>query len=288
MKIISWNMANRRKSWNCLLDMNIDLALLQEACKPPPDVVKRIKGTAIKVDPTLGKPLFEGDRVRPRTGIVKLSKNIKKIEWIEAKPFDLAKDGEFIASRPGTISAAIVTPAKGLPVLVVSMYAQWRIMAPLAKPNNVKFADGSAHQLVSDMSTFITSGSGHRVIAAGDLNILRGYGEKGDPYWGVRYKTVFDRLEVMGLPCVGPEYRGPEYPYILRADPWPKELPRGSKNVPTFRGNGNPQKTATRQLDFVFASPNLSKSLTVRALNAPDEWGPSDHCRIEIELADGA
>ena len=41
----------------------------------------------------------------------------------------------------------------------------------------------------------------------------------------------------------------------------------------------------TRQLDFVFASDGLSDSLTVRALNSPERWGPSDHCQLEIEIA---
>jgi len=41
---------------------------------------------------------------------------------------------------------------------------------------------------------------------------------------------------------------------------------------------------ATRQLDFVFASRDLIPRLTVRALSSADEWGPSDHCRIEIGL----
>ena len=42
---------------------------------------------------------------------------------------------------------------------------------------------------------------------------------------------------------------------------------------------------ATRQLDFVFASRGLADSVHVRALNEPDEWGPSDHCRVEIEVS---
>ena len=45
-------------------------------------------------------------------------------------------------------------------------------------------------------------------------------------------------------------------------------------------------ETATRQLDYVFASQGLAKSLRVQALNAVEEWGPSDHCRIQIELAE--
>lgn len=35
-------------------------------------------------------------------------------------------------------------------------------------------------------------------------------------------------------------------------------------------------------LDEPFASNSLAESVSVRALNEPDEWGPSDHCRLEI------
>ena len=282
MKIISWNMANTHQSWRCLLDMDIDLALIQEPCKFPMDVATRIEADPdIQVDPALRKAQKVKGKLRNRTAIVKLSKGIK-VDWIEVKQIDGANTGDLVASRPGTIAAAHVTPAGHKPVMVVSMYAQW-IQTHKYAEHDFVFADGSAHQLVSDFSRLVTSEKGHRVIAAGDLNILRGYGEYGDRYWTARYKTVFDRLEAMGLPCVGPEY-----PNGIRADPWPKELPRGSRNVPTFRTNKKQPGTATRQLDFVFASAELSESLNVRACNAPDEWGPSDHCRIEIELAERA
>ena len=39
------------------------------------------------------------------------------------------------------------------------------------------------------------------------------------------------------------------------------------------------------QLDFVFASEGMADSIQVRALNGVEEWGPSDHCRIEIVVA---
>jgi len=43
-------------------------------------------------------------------------------------------------------------------------------------------------------------------------------------------------------------------------------------------------ETATRQLDFVFASESIAKRLNVRAANRKEEWGPSDHCKVFIEL----
>lgn len=142
------------------------------------------------------------------------------------------------------------------------------------------FADVSAHRIVSDLSVFIGHQSNHRLLAAGDLNILYGYGDHGSAYWRDRYGTVFARMEALGLPFVGPQF-----PHGRQAKPWPSELPRDSKNVPTFHTNTQTPATATRQLDFAFASNGLSESVSVRALNEPDEWGPSDHCRLEIEVS---
>ena len=283
MKIISWNMAHRQESWRCLLDMDIDLALLQEAGKPPQDVAERIQAdAAVEVDTAPWETTIVGGRTKFRTAIVKLSNRIE-VDWIEARPIDTAEYRKLVATWPGTLSAAFVTPpSSGEPLVIVSMYAQW-VRTHSRAGSNFLFSDGSAHHVVSDLSAFIAKEDGHRVLAAGDLNILRGYGEYGDDYWAARYRTVFDRMEAMGLPCIGPEY-----PNGRQADPWPGELPRGSMNVPTFHSNRQSPATATRQLDYVFASTALAGSLNVRALNAPEEWGPSDHCRIEIELTEEA
>ena len=281
MKVISWNMAHRHEPWRRLLDMGIDLALLQEAGKPPPDVAERMQADpAIEVNSAPWETMIVEGRPSYRTAIVKLSNRIG-INWIEARSIDIAKSRELVASWPGTLTAAFVTPPAGEPLIAVSMYAQWLRTHTLAG-RNFLFSDGSAHQVVSDLSTFIAKEDGHRVLAAGDMNILRGYGEHGSGYWAARYKTVFDRMESLGLPCIGPEY-----PNGRQADPWPEELPQESKNVPTFYHSRQSPETATRQLDHVFASTELARSLKVRALNTPEEWGPSDHCRIEIELAEG-
>ncbi len=55
---------------------------------------------------------------------------------------------------------------------------------------------------------------------------------------------------------------------------------------PTYRTRREDPSTGRRQLGFVFASESIADSLTVRALNGRDEWGPSDHCRIAIDLSD--
>ena len=66
--------------------------------------------------------------------------------------------------------------------------------------------------------------------------------------------------------------------------PWPAELPVGSTNVPTYHTRQMTPAQAARQLDFVFASTDIAGRIHARALNEPTDWGPSDHCRVWIEL----
>ena len=87
-------------------------------------------------------------------------------------------------------------------------------------------------------------------------------------------------MAAIGLPLVGPKH-----PNGRQADPWPSWLPKDSLNVPTYYNIGASPATATGQLDFVFASESMVESVQVRALNGPEEWGPSDHCRLEIVVA---
>lgn len=178
-------------------------------------------------------------------------------------------------SREGSLTAAVVE-FDGMSITLVSAYAVWETPSD---GESWIFADASAHRLISDVSSLIASKRGHRVIVAGDFNLLRGYGENGDVYWKGRYETVFARMAALGLPCVGPRF-----PHGRCADPWPEELPRESSNVPTYRSTRQGVSAESRQLDFVFASEALVPRLSVRARNGVDEWGPSDHCRIDIEL----
>ena len=274
MKIVSWNIAHCDEPWRWLLDMDADIALLQEASQPPADVVGRVEVDT--ADWVTGGP---ERRRKWRTAVVRLSKRVK-VDWIEGKPITEAEDGDFPVSVPGTITAAHVKPGEGEPLIVASMYAQW--MSPHSSTGSSWiFADASAHHVISDLSVFIGRQTGHRLLAAGDLNILYGYGENGSDYWGRRYESVFARMEALGL-----DFVGPQAPHGRQADPWPSELPCDSKNVPTYyHKSTQTPATATRQLDFAFASNGLAESVSVRALNDPDEWGPSDHCRLEIEVS---
>jgi len=55
-------------------------------------------------------------------------------------------------------------------------------------------------------------------------------------------------------------------------------------NVPTYHHSRQTPATATQQLDFVFASRRLADRLQIRALNALDQWGVSDHCPVKIDI----
>ena len=271
--IVSWNIARRSQPWRVLDERDADIALLQEASKPPPEVAQRID-----VDPapwcTPGK-----DAIRPwRTAIARLSERVR-VEWIETRSFEDATASALPVSRPGTLTAAHVCAADIEPFLVVSLYALWSRPHSSAGGHWI-VSDASAHCVVSDLSALIGRESGHRILAAGDLNILHGQGEGGSNYWAARYGTVFTRMAALGLPFVGPQA-----PHGRQADPWPDELPTDSRNVPTYHSSRQAPAPATRQLDFVFASRGLADSVRVRALNDPDQWGPSDHCRREIAVS---
>ena len=272
IKVISWNIAGKAEPWHCLLAMDVDLALLQEADRPPDEPSRRFD-----VDPAPWRTVGWTGWTR-RTAIARLSDRVE-LAWFAPKAMEETLSGEFSVSRPGTIAAAHVSAPGIEPFVALSMYAMWE--RPHASSNSSWIvSDASAHRVVSDLSTFIGSQHGHRILAAGDLNILRGYGDDGSKYWAGRYGTVFDRMDALGLAFVGPQA-----PNGRQADPWPDELPSDSRNVPTFYPSGRGPATATRQLDFVFASRGMADSVRVRALNDPDHWGPSDHCRLLIEVS---
>jgi len=270
MKIISWNIARRDDAWRELLNMDADIALLQEATQPPPDVADKVI-----IDPAPWITVGAGKNRQWKSAIVDLSQK-SKIKWLESKPLENAMPKELGVSRLGTLNAAEVTSADGATFILVSMYAAWENPHAITQSSWI-YADASAHRLISDLSALIGQQTKHKIIAAGDLNILYGYGDHGKEYWGARYSTVFTRLESLGLSFVGPQS-----PNGRMAEPWPDELPQASKNVPTYYTSRQSPSSATRQLDFVFASNSLKENIKVRAINEPENWGPSDHCRVEI------
>ena len=249
LKLISWNIAHREQPWHALSNSDADVALLQEATAPPEDLFD-----AKQINPGSWNTAGAGLNRPWRTAIANLSQRAA-LEWIDAHPVHEAHPGELGISRSGTLAAARIIVPNQEPVVVISAYGAWE--RPLsATQSQWIYADASVHRLLSDLAVFIGHQKRHRLIIAGDFNILHGYGEDGSSYWKDRYNTVFTRLAAMGL-----TFAGPQSPNGLQADPWPSELPADSLNVPTFHSNRQTPDSATRQLDFVFVSSSLASQI---------------------------
>ena len=290
--VVCWNMKRRKKPWRRLVEMGADVALLQETTHiVPPDVADRVDvGPLVEQgawDPRESKKDFSKRRW-PK--IAKLSNRVE-VEWFKpVTPIGPRSEDTIRISDIQTIAAARVTPTVGEPpFIVVSMYAAWRAPHPSTERDSDWNVDASAHRILSDLSAFVANADRepHRILAAGDLNIDYGadYGwrERSDQrLWYARCRTIWDRMEALGL-----EYMGPWYPNGRRADTVPAHAPSDTNNVPTFYSDhtkGSSPADAYNQLDHVFASRGFHESIRTRALNGVDEWGPSDHCRLLIEV----
>lgn len=252
-------------------DPALDVALLQEAPKAGADRVR------MTVPDAAGDWVTGGREAGWCAAIAQCSERFP-VTALTMSLLDDVGDSHFGLSRAGTLAAARITlPEEEL--LVVSAYATWDRFHPATDTSWSIQADTSAHRVISDLAALIGSEKPTGIICAGDWNLMYGYGEDGSAYWARRYQLVFDRMEALGIPIVGPQS-----PNGRQADPWPKELPTDSKNVPTYRTTrGN----VVRQLDYVFATRDLHDRLTVTALNDPESWGPSDHCQVRIDLSLG-
>jgi hypothetical protein len=228
IRLVSWNLAGRDLLGD-LDGLGADVALLQEACLPSP-------GSALEVVPadprtwwTVG---WERQRRKRRTAMIRLSDRVE----FDSRPtvaVDAVKgEADLVVSHHGTITAADVKVGGRTVFTAVSVYALWQ------KAPKIIFSDGSAHRILSDLSALMPTPH-HQLIVAGDWNILFGYGELGRSYWKDRYGTVFDRAEALGLRFVGPRH-----PDGRQAEPWPDELPEGSRCVPTFHHSRQTPATA--------------------------------------------
>ena len=118
IKVISWNIARRQDPWSELLKMDADVALIQEAGRPPAEV-------ADVVEFGQGDPWLRGEFDRWPL-VVRLSDRVR-VEWLTpANPATETKEGEIAVSDIGTIAAARVVPLDGAdPFIAVSMYSRW-------------------------------------------------------------------------------------------------------------------------------------------------------------------
>ena len=195
------------------------------------------------------------------------------VDWIEVKIAVDAKVGELGVSQPGMV-AACVTPSDGEFVGgCIDVRAMGRSSSLDQEQMALRRWLRSSHCLrpvrLSDVKD-------HRIIAAADLTY--GYGERRSPYWKRRYMTVFERMDALGLSFVGPQHPNGRHERVL-----------GRMNCPeqarTFLLSATIEKCRQRLSDSWTSYLEISFRVGVSAaLNSPDQWGPSDHCRVEIEI----
>ena len=276
IRLVCWNIDKRIDSWHCLAKMaerdEADVALLQEAGSLPDGLTPLLR--------------YENDLFWDRSYydrwplVVQLSDRVE-VEWFrQVPPWSELDERQMGASGIGTMAAARVMP-RGRPqeaFIAVSMYARWMRAHPSAGKR--LHADLSAHRILSDLSTFIDYADPfkHRILAAGDLNLI--YTPTGNGQSFRRERTVWDRFEALGL-----EFLGPQAPNGRQPTAPQPGTSADTKNVPTYyTAHQKCAANAVRQLDYAFASRGFHEKVTVRALNGIDEWGPSDHCRLAIEV----
>ena len=289
IRVVSWNIFRREQPWHVLVEMarrrEADVALLQEAGDPPPDLAQPLRYGS---DEFWRNRPYKGRTIYDRWSlVVQLSEQVE-VEWFRAVP-PISELGvhDMAISGIGTIAAAKVRP-RGRPAddafIAVSMYARYIKPHPsTGTPWRVGAPDVSAHRILSDISAFIghEDPSRHRILAAGDLNMI--YGATGSTLaLPKREKTFWDRAAALGL-----EFLGPQAPDGWQPAGSQPDVPPDTKNVPTWVRNGRPPKEANRQFDYAIASRGFHERVTVRALNHADEWGPSAHCRLMIEVGAG-
>ncbi len=290
VKLVCWNTNFRKEPWRWLRGMGADVALVQEACDPPSDVVDHVEsGPREHWDATVwNTDYWKGRGFRKlsdrQTMVLKLSERVR-IEWFkQIGPISTVQEDEIAVSGIGTIAAARVIPLEPgpEPFIVVSMYARWFAPHPsTASTWRVGYSDGTAHRIISDLSAFIGNANPatHRILAAGDLNMVHCSETGKIQDLQTRSDSVFARMEALGLELIGPRY-----PAGRKAIPTPRNLRPDTRNVPTYRTVKESPATASQQLDYVFASKGFHEHVRARALNEVDEWGPSDHCRLVIDV----
>ena len=282
IRLVSWNIAKKWEPWRELAEMarlgEADVALLQEAGSPPGDVVNMVRN---EDDVLWNRHLYDRWPL-----VVQLSDRVDVEGFRQVPPISELGEHDIGVSGIGTIAAARVVPLSRPEeaFVVMSMYARWMKPHPSTRSTwRAGASDVSAHRIVSDLSTFIghEDPSRHRILAAGDLNMI--YGATGRTLsLPERQRSVWDRFEALGL-----EFLGPQAPNGRQSAAPPPDVPPDTLNVPTFYPTRKSAADASVQLDYAFASRGFHEQVKVCALNAVDEWGSSDHCRLLIEVATG-
>lgn len=102
LKLVSWNLAHRPELWRVIAETEADVALLQEACAPPPDIMR-----LVGVDSEPWRTEGAGLQRAWRAAVVQLNPNVQVNKYL-VRSVSEAHPGELAVSRVGTLAAADV------------------------------------------------------------------------------------------------------------------------------------------------------------------------------------
>ncbi|MCY3558126.1 MAG: hypothetical protein OXH13_05730 [Chloroflexi bacterium] len=255
MKIISWNMQNKKDSWRFLVDRHqeFDFAFVGEACVPPLGAKRDADAAGWNI-PYETWDLQPGERRRQyRQEVLGIRQGwsierLDRHEVVEAAEPPLPSNHDRIFRRWHRVAIVSNADEQYCLICVVSGHGQAQSLPLLI--GGVR-ATLKRQGYSAAMPT----------IVAGDLTTSEHYSPE-----------MFARMSEIGLPWAGP--CGANYIHVVGRKRHQRETP----------------ETAHRRLNHVFVSAELADRATVTALNDPDEdsdafWGPSDHCRISIEVS---
>ena len=293
VRMVCWNVNRSADAFTELGEMSdVDVALLQKVGR----------GAARRMADASGERVpWNWNRSSVWPAVVRLSDRVR-VDLFTPVPLEHeATPPDAVAvSDSRMLAAARVTPLRGgkpalESFLVFSMHARWLYPHPQAERSRPRggravyaYTDGSAHRIISDLSAFIThtNPSSHRLLAAGDLGTIYRPADNSRMEYPARAQTVFDRLRALGLELMGPQWPDAD----RRADPLPHGMPKDTRNVPTCLAGQQRRRMLDQdivsgfQYDYVFASRGFHDRVRVHAMNDAAGFGPSDHCRIRIDV----
>ena len=189
IRVLCWNIGLREKPMQVLTDSGCDVALIQEA--------------PLCVDSWEQEHYDRGAR------ICRLSNRVDVIGFRNIPLGRRPGPDEFAVSAAGTIAAARIIPENGLHFIAISLYARWEKPHPDTPTTwGVGYADAMAHRAISDLSAFIghKDPATHRILVAGDFNLIHGATEQNHLALPERDRSVFARLQSLGFEFVGPQH----------------------------------------------------------------------------------
>ena len=270
MKIVCWNMAHSRKAWDALVQMeDVDIALLQESSRVPEDLRNRV---------AVDDKLWDDHRLWPGrhmaalgypSVVARLSDRVS-VRFIASGPTGDAFSHDFYTSEWGTLGAAIVSPIDEDESLIVVSMAPTPTLSHASRARRVA-ASPSARCI--GCSPIFRAWSAARVASS-----PRAIGSSTQAGVLIRLRSGTNaRHCISRRPSTG-----------CRRWAFAQVMPEGRRSdrgdVVTFRSIGATPAEAWAQADYVFATENIADRVSACALNSPEDWGPSDHCRLVIDF----